>query len=391
MNAVLTRSLATATSVVIVAGCLNGDLTRSAAPTPGAIASPGAVVSPTLTAAPVPAEVPPGRILFHRSGPDGVERYFTIDTDGANEVALYSRKGCECAHWSGDGTHVLTIDDTGPGTFRFTTMLPDGSDVVAMIPPIDSLNLAPGASTLDGRSIAFNGWDDKVPSNAGLYLGSPDLVDLRRVTPLLEGWNSTEPFGVTPDGSKVVFFADTGPDGDVTHAGDLYVIDADGDGLRRLSPIGTRLGYFNVPVISLSPDGRQAVFGVDDAVWLVDIAGGEARRITTGTGFVWAVSWSPTGGWITYSRFHGKTSVVALVRPDGTDQHEISARDETDEANGSAWSPDGKYLLVTRDSDSTVDGPQDLWIMDLGGTYLGQVTHQPSRYGTYSWAPRSLS
>ena len=64
------------------------------------------------------------------------------------------------------------------------------------------------------------------------------------------------------------------------------------------------------------------------------------------TGFVSAVSWSPTGGWITYSRFHGKTSVVALVRPDGTDQHEISARDETDEANGSAWSPDGKYLLV---------------------------------------------
>jgi Tol biopolymer transport system component len=79
--------------------------------------------------------------------------------------------------------------------------------------------------------------------------------------------------------------------------------------------------------------------------------------------------------------------VVALVRPDGTDDHEISAKDETDEANAAVWSPDGKYLLVPRDSDETVDGPKDLWIMDLRGTWVTQVTHEPSIYGTYSWAP----
>ena len=74
-------------------------------------------------------------------------------------------------------------------------------------------------------------------------------------------------------------------------------------------------------------------------------------------------------------------------RPDGTDQREISAIDEEDEANAPFWSPDGKYLLVARDSDATVDGPHDLWIMDLDGNYLSQVTDEPSIYGTYSWAP----
>jgi TolB protein len=130
---------------------------------------------------------------------------------------------------------------------------------------------------------------------------------------------------------------------------------------------------------------------VDDAVWVVDLDGGEARQITPRTGFVWAVSWSPTGEWITYTRFHGRTSVVALVRPDGTDDHEITANDETDEANAAVWSPDGEYLLAPRDSDKTNDGPRDLWIMDLEGRWIGQVTHEPSNYATYSWAPASGS
>ena len=72
-----------------------------------------------------------------------------------------------------------------------------------------------------------------------------------------------------------------------------------------------------------------------------------------------------------------------------TTQHdrEISEPDETDEANASVWSPDGMYLSVARDSDATLDGPRDLWITDLEGNYVGQVTDEPSDYGTYSWAP----
>lgn len=378
-----------AVASVIVAGCGAGT-TASAAPSLSRgptqpPPSPGATTSTFATHASVPA----GRILFHRQASDEIERYFTINTDGTDERALYTAEGCDCAHWSADWTHVLTLGPTGLGTWSFTTIRPDGSDKVVMTPSIKTLNLGPGASTADGRMIAFNGWDEKSPSNTGLYLAAPDLADLRLVLPLQEGWKAVEPFGVAPDGSKILVFAETGPDGGITHAGDLFVVNSDGRGLRQLNPSGIKVGFIGMPVASLSPDGRQAAFGVDDAVFVVDLDGGEARRITKGVGFVWAAEWSPTGDWITYTRFHGATSVVALVRPDGTDQKEISQIDEGDEANAAVWSPDGKYLLVPRDSDRSYDGPRDLWIMDLDGVWIGQVTHEPSDYGTYSWAPAS--
>lgn len=345
----------------------------------------------TLGATTNPADIPAGLILFHRQGEDGVERYFTIKTDGTDEHALYTAEGCQCAHWSSDWSQVLSIGPTGHGTWSLMTMQPDGSKRTVINPPIDTLNLFVGATSADGRVIAFQGMDETDPTRNGLYLASPDLSDLRLVTPLLEGWLAVEPFGVNPDGSKIVVFADTGPDGDVTHAGDLYVINDDGSGLRQLNLPGSRAGYFDMPVISLSPDGRRAAFGMDDAVWVVDLNGGEARRITQGAGFVWAVSWSPTDEWITYTRFHGGTAVVALVRPDGSKDHEITPLNEADEANAAVWSPDGKYLLVPRDSESSSDEMRDLWIMDLHGSWIGKVTNEPTSYGTYSWAPAAGS
>lgn len=376
------RWLALAVLVAVVAACQAATM---ASPTSGP-ASPTtapATTAPTSMASLAP--VPGGRILFQRQTPDGVHRYFTIKTDGTDERAL--DETCECAHWAADGMHVLALNATGHGTWSFTTYRFDGSDAKLADNPIATLNLAPGATTADGRLIAFNGWDESKPSNTGLWAASPDMSDLRLVVPLQEGWLGVEPMGITPDGSRIVFFVETGPDGEIDHAGDHYVVNSDGSALRRLSPADERTPWLHMPTISLSPDGRRAAFTTHETVYVVDLDGGEARPITTEPGFAWAPAWSPTGDWITYTKFHEKTSVIVLVRPDGTEHHEISATDETDEANAGVWSPDGRYLLVSRDSDASIDGQHDLWIMDPDGNYLGQVTHEPSGYSMYSWAP----
>ena len=130
---------------------------------------------------------------------------------------------------------------------------------------------------------------------------------------------------------------------------------------------------------------------MDNAVWVVDLDGGEAKAITPRSGFAWAVSVVTHGRMAHVHAVPWSHTAVALVRPDGTDDHEISAPIEKDEANAAVWSPDGKYLLVPRDSDSTLDGPHDLWIMDLEGHWIGQVTHEPSSYSTYWWAPATGS
>jgi hypothetical protein len=345
--------------------------------------------SPDATAVVTQAPALAGLILFHRRGSDGVEKYFTINPDGTNEQALYEAEGCGCAHWSADWTQILSIGPTDHETWSLMTLNPDGSDKAVIDPPIETLNLFVGAASADGRVLAFQGMDETNPANNGLWIASPDLADARQVMPLGDGMLAVEPFALTPDGSRIVFFAETGPDGGTTHAGDVYVINADGSGLRQLNPPGARTGYTGQPVILLSPDGRQAAFAADDAVWVADLDGGDARAITPKTGFVWAVSWSPTGEWLTYTRFHGHASVIALVHPDGSDDHEITRVDETDEANASVWSPDGKYLLAQRDGDSLSDERRDLWTMDLDGNFIAQVTDEPSEYGTFSWAPAS--
>jgi Tol biopolymer transport system component len=348
-------------------------------------ASPSRLASPDSTATAAPAEVPAGRVLFLRRDQDKVEHYFTVSTDGTNEQALFTAEGCGCARWSVDGTRVWTMGATGRGTWSFTTMRSDGSDRVVVSPPIETLNLGLGAPSLDGRWIAFDGWDETDASRNGLYIASPDLADLHLITPLPTGGTHMEPIGVTPDGSRILVFADSG---DTPHPeGNLFLASARGGGLRKLNPSGTTLDFLDVPAGGLSPDGRRAAFGVEGRIYIVDLDGGEGLPITDRADYVWAISWSPSGEWITYSRKHGSTSVVSLVRPDGGDQKEISATDDSDQAEVGVWSPDGKYLLVQRGA----GGVNDLWIMDLEGHYVGQVTHEPSSYGSYSWAPASGS
>ena len=384
------RAHAALSIVVLVAGCAGqpAPTSRTASPaaTPGDSPSAQAPATPSATPIATQAEVPPGLILFNRRGQDGEERSFTIKTDGTDEQALCVPGGCGGAHWSAEWSQILSVGPTGHGTWSLVTLNPDGSGQVVTDPPIETLNLFVGASSADGRLIAFAGVDDSDPSNSGLYVASPDLSGLRLVTPLAEGWLEVDPDGVTPDGSKIVFFVDTGPEGDISHVGDVYVINADGSGLRQLNPEGMEAGYLDVPVISLSPDGRQAAFAVlGDAVFVVDLDGGEARPITRRGASAWAVSWSPTSEWIVYTRQYGTSSVTSLVRPDGTDQHEISANDASDDQKAPVWSPNGDDLLVWRGKADQ----RDLWIMDLEGRYLGQVTHEPSSYGTSSWAPPS--
>ena len=391
MTASRTRGTVALLLTLTIAACQASGAVQPT-PSPSGVASPAPTATFEPTATPEittdPADIPAGLILFNRRGPDGEERSFTIKTDGTDEQALCEPEGCGGAHWSAEWSQILSVGPTGHGTWSLVTLNPDGSDQVVADPPIETLNLFVGASSADGRLIAFAGVDDSDPSNSGLYVASPNLADLDLVTPLAEGWLEVDPDGVTPDGSKIVFFVDTGPEGVITHVGDVYVINADGSGLRQLNPQGMEAGYLDAPVISLSPDGRQAAFAVlGDAVFVVDLDGGVARPITPRGGSAWAPSWSPDGAWIAYTRQYGTSSVTSLVRPNGTDQHEISANDESDDQKTPVWSPNGDYLLVSRGKADQ----RDLWIMDLEGQYVGQVTHEPSINLGYSWAPDSGS
>ena len=121
-----------------------------------------------MPSATVQPAVPPGR-SFHRVGPTASSAT-TINADGTDETAVYERQGCSCAHLSADGKRILTIGETGHGTWSLLTMDLDGSDQVTTDPRIAALNLFIGATSSDGRALAFEGVDETSPANTGLWI-----------------------------------------------------------------------------------------------------------------------------------------------------------------------------------------------------------------------------
>jgi Tol biopolymer transport system component len=276
-----------------------------------------------------------------------------------------------------------------------------GYTVHTIGPP--TLNLPPAGWSRNGDKILFEGWDDTDPSRTGVYVSEGPLTEAAPVqitTALVHDialqWS--------PDGTRLLLIQVTRcPEGDCD-GGDLYVVDSDGSDLIRLNPEGTFVACCGPA--SWSPDGTPVTFGAPSldaagaadftrsAVYVAEADGSGVEAITEPGAFSESAAWSPNGDWIAFNKKSGpvgvKGSDLYLVHPDGTGLHAITtagAAGESDQV-GAVWSPDGTRLLFT----VVPGGPVkrgDLWIVDLDGTGLTQLTEAPAQYWGYSWQPRN--
>jgi Tol biopolymer transport system component len=211
---------------------------------------------------------------------------------------------------------------------------------------------------------------------------SPRLATVQPVpenhSPGLDGRSNTIAFGGRI-GSPVVQ-----PDGTLLFDNDIFTVGVDGSNLRRLTSSGGGKASY-----SWSPDGRQIVFRWDPSgtdwnrsdIAIVKVAD---LKVTTLAHEAWSPAWSPHGDWIAYYSAAADGFGLYLIRPDGSENHQVLAGD----AEYPTWSHDGRRLafmsLGFPAGSSSAD--YEIYVVDVDGGNRQRLTNVTGEDGWPAWS-----
>jgi formylglycine-generating enzyme required for sulfatase activity len=175
----------------------------------------------------------------------------------------------------------------------------------------------------------------------------------------------------SPDGARIAFHR---------HQSDavwsIYVIDADGRNLQRLTTSETRDAN---PV--WSPDGSQIAFSRDGDMWVMNVDGGEQRLLMSDPVSSCCIDWSPDGSRIAFESERDGNAEIYVVQADGSNPQRLT----DDEAQDwwPAWSPDNTQIAFMSDR----DGDWEIYVMDADGGNLRQLTNNDADDSGPAWSP----
>ncbi|MDH3272720.1 MAG: amidohydrolase family protein, partial [Gemmatimonadota bacterium] len=124
---------------------------------------------------------------------------------------------------------------------------------------------------------------------------------------------------------------------------------------RRLSdgPVQVRFTRWQ----TASPDGRRLLFQAVGRLWVMDLPGGEPRRLTPESfdPLEYSGVWSPDGRWVAFTTWDDfERGHLWRIPADGGAPERLSA--DPGEYINPVWAPDAGSLLVTRGSGATARG-----------------------------------
>jgi len=181
--------------------------------------------------------------------------------------------------------------------------------------------------------------------------------------------------GYSPDGSQLVLTLSLEKNPDV------YLMDLSDGSLR---PLTHDFGAAASP--TFSPDGEQVAFVSDRSgnpeVHILDFSTGRTQRLTR-LNWCDSPSWSPTGEWIVFAgRANNKDPMdLFLVDITGTHVRQLTHGEGTNE--DPTWSPDGRFIAFT----STRNGKRRLYVMNADGSGTHPVADIPGNSFTPAWSP----
>ncbi|HEU4689520.1 MAG TPA: hypothetical protein VFS23_14200, partial [Vicinamibacterales bacterium] len=116
--------------------------------------------------------------------------------------------------------------------------------------------------------------------------------------------------------------------------------------------------------LDVAPNGRDIVFELLGDLYTLPMAGGEARRIMSGVMFDSQPRYSPDGSKIVFLSDRSGDENVWIADGDGTNARPLTKGKNT-RYWSPEWTPDGKYIIVSRSGAATT-GTQ-LWLYHVEG------------------------
>ncbi len=180
-----------------------------------------------------------------------------------------------------------------------------------------------------------------------------------------------------PDGSALVYTSDgpgnpsvlsrkATPEPAETLNWDIYLVGADGTGLKRLT---------KAPAADVSPSwgpGNRIAFesdrSGDSEIWTLAADGTGAKQVTRRDGWDGDPDWSPDGMQIAYASERGQDTEIFVTSADGRDTIQVTRNDAADD--GPAWSPAGDRIAFA----SNAGGRWSIWVAEPDGSNVRRVT-----------------
>ena len=177
------------------------------------------------------------------------------------------------------------------------------------------------------------------PVNSGRFVSFTDKKDVRYRDAVF-----------SHDGKKVYTLSD--------ESGEFEFVSMQANGLgtqRQLSKDGDLLRYAGVP----SPDGKWIAYDdLESNMYVLNIATGQSKKISTNQEGIWDFSWSPDSKWLAFVQNAANTMAQIKIYNITTESQFDLTTDRANSFNPN-WSPDGKfiYFLSDRSFTSLVGSP----------------------------------
>ena len=228
-------------------------------------------------------------------------------------------------NWFPDGRSLVFAAERGESAADIYRMDLDGGGR-RQLTDDEAIDSAPAVSP-DGTRIAFESNRD---GNFEIYVMDVSGANVTRLTndaasDMAPAWS--------PDGRRIAFTSDR----DNRASADVYIMNADGSGVERLTDT---LAHW---APQFAPDGQRLAVQVDRDVVILSLADGGRRQLTAGEQNGMNPTWAPDGQRLAFVSTRNERAEILTMNADGSDPRVLVSL-AAGRAIDPRWSPTGTHI-----------------------------------------------